>query len=263
MNLQIQFLGTGTSQGVPFIGCLCPVCQSSDPRDNRLRSSVWVRSAQTSLIIDTGPDFRYQMLRAQVPRIDGILFTHGHKDHVAGLDDVRAYNHLQKQAIDTYATQETQEVLKREFSYIFHSRPYPGIPQINLHTLKSGKALTIGDIPIEPIRVWHLGLEVLGFRMGDFTYVTDANRIDPEEKEKIKGSRVLVLNALRKEKHISHFHLEEAINLARELEVPQTYFTHIGHQMGTHAEVSRELPAGIALAWDGLEIQVNSPVMPS
>lgn len=256
MKISIQFLGTGTSQGVPFIGCECEVCQSLDPKDQRLRASVWVRSPRTSLIIDTGPDFRYQMLRARVPRVDGVLFTHGHKDHVAGLDDIRAYNQIQKGPIHTYASAETQTVLHREFSYIFNQNPYPGIPRIEVHDLDHRRPLQIGDIPIQPIRVWHLGLEVLGFRMGDFTYITDANRIEEEEMQKIRGSKVLVLNALRKDKHISHFNLDEAVSVAHSLEIPQTYFTHIGHQMGLHAQISRELPPGMELAWDGLELEV-------
>ena len=252
-SLKITFLGTGTSSGVPMIGCDCEVCTSTDKKDKRLRSSIMVQSANTNLVVDAGPDFRYQMLRAKVKRLDAIIFTHPHKDHVAGLDDVRAYNFFTRKPMEIYANALTQEALRREFAYAFSDKKYPGLPEINLNTITLTPFL-VGDIPISPIGIWHLKMPVLGFRFGDFTYVTDANRIDDEEKNKIRGSQVLVLNALRRQKHVSHFNLQEAVELAHELEVPEAYFTHISHQLGRHEDVNKELGPGVALAYDGLEL---------
>lgn len=208
------------------------------------------------MVVDTGPDFRYQMLRAKVNHLDAVLFTHGHKDHTAGLDDVRAYNYFQQEPMDIYATEETQQVLRREFSYVFDKPNYPGIPQLDLHTITGDEMFLVNGLPVLPIKVMHHRLEVLGFRIGDFTYITDANYIAPKEIEKIRGSKVLVLNALRHETHISHFTLEEAIAVAREINAEQTYFTHISHQLGLHAEVDTHLPAGMHLAYDGLQIDL-------
>lgn len=233
-----------------MIGCHCPVCTSSDPKDNRLRSSIMIQSESTTIVIDAGPDFRYQMLRAKVEKLDAILFTHPHKDHVAGLDDVRAYNFFTGMPMPVYANEMTQEVLIREFPYAFSETRYPGVPEIQLNSIGSDPLL-IGDIPVQPIEVWHLRMPVLGFRFGHFTYITDANRIEEEEKNKIKGSRILVLNALRSEKHISHFTLSEACDLADELSIPQAYFTHMSHQLGKHETVNATLPATRQLAWDG------------
>lgn len=238
-----------------MIACECPVCTSPDKKDKRLRSSILVQSAKTTLVVDSGPDFRYQMLRARVKQLDGIVFTHPHKDHVAGLDDVRAFNFFTQQAMKIYASEMTQEVIIREFPYAFYESKYPGVPELQLNTIAM-EPFTAGDIEIVPIMVWHLKMPVMAFRFGPFTYITDANRIDDDEKEKIRGTEVLVLNALRKEKHISHFSLEEGIAEAKALGARQTYFTHISHQMGKHAEVDGELPPGINLAWDGLEIEV-------
>jgi phosphoribosyl 1,2-cyclic phosphate phosphodiesterase len=254
--LKITFLGTGTSSGVPMIACSCNVCTSTHKKDKRLRSSILVESATTSFVIDTTPDFRYQMLRINNKKLDAVLFTHAHKDHIAGLDDIRAYNYSQKKPIDVFADALTEIALKREFYYIFADEKYPGIPQINLHIIDD-KPFLIGDIPVTPILVWHLKMPVLGFRMGNFTYITDANRIDDIEKEKIKGSDVLVLNALRKESHISHFTLAEAITLGSDLKVPQVYFTHISHQLGRHEEINNILPNHIRLAYDGLIVQMH------
>lgn len=239
-----------------MIGCGCVVCQSTNTLDKRLRSSILVQSAATSFVIDTTPDFRYQMLRAEVKKLDAVLFTHPHKDHVAGLDDIRAYNFFQQKAMDVYANKLTEKALHREFPYIFHTgEKYPGIPEIKLHTIDA-TPFFIGDIPVVPILVWHLQMPVLGFRMGNFTYITDANYITSEELEKIKGSEVLVLNALRQEKHISHFTLSEAVALVETLGIPQAYFTHISHQLGLHESISLSLPAGMALAYDRLRIEV-------
>jgi len=256
MVATITFLGTGTSQGVPFIGCNCNVCTSKDPRDNRLRSSIWVKTEETSVVVDTGPDFRYQMLRAKVPTLDAVVFTHGHKDHVAGLDDVRAYNYWQNSGIDLFADSFTEEVLRREFRYAFNGEQYPGIPVLNIIPL-TGEAFTIGNIPFQPVRVMHYKLPVYGFRIGNFTYITDANYIAPEELEKVKGSEMLVINALRHETHISHFTLNEAIELAKYVGARETYFTHASHQLGLHAELEAQLPEGMHMAYDGLTIDIS------
>jgi phosphoribosyl 1,2-cyclic phosphate phosphodiesterase len=239
-----------------MIGCNCAVCTSADKKDKRLRSSIMVQSASTTIVVDTTPDFRYQMLRNNVKQLDAVLFTHPHKDHIAGLDDVRGFNFLQQKAMPVYANSLTEEALKREFAYVFSDKKYPGIPELELNTI-NGSPFYIGDIPIAPIEVWHYKMPVLGFRFGKFTYITDANRIEADEKEKIKGSSVMVLNALRKEKHISHYTLEEAIAEVKGLEVPQGYFTHISHQLGTHNDVTKDLPEGIALAWDGLQVMME------
>lgn len=214
-----------------------------------------VQSATTTLVVDSGPDFRYQMLRARVKHLDAIIFTHSHKDHVAGLDDVRAFNFFSQKAMNVYASDATQEVIIREFPYAFYESKYPGVPDITLNTIDM-EPFVVGDIPVVPILVWHLKMPVLGFRFGRFTYITDANRIEDSELEKIKGSDVMVLNALRKEPHISHYSLGESIAVAKQLQVPQCYLTHMSHQIGLHSEVEAELPNGINLAWDGLVIKV-------
>lgn len=252
-SLHITFLGTGTSGGVPMIACDCAVCTSEDPRDKRLRSSLLVRSATTTLVVDTGPDFRYQMLRYRVRQLDAVVFTHPHKDHIAGLDDIRAYNHFGQSPMQVFADAHTEEALRRDFYYAFAETRYPGIPELQLQAI-AGAPFWVGDIPVQPIQVWHHRMPVLGFRFGDFTYITDANRIDEGERQKIRGSRVLVLNALRKEDHLSHFTLDQAVSIIRELQVPQGLLTHLSHQMGLHARVQQELPAGIEPAYDGLQV---------
>lgn len=254
--MKITFLGTGTSQGVPFIGCDCPVCTSADKRNDRLRTSVWIDTPEASVVIDSGPDFRQQMLRYNVRRLDAIVFTHGHKDHVAGMDDVRAYNFHDKKAMNVYADLNTQEVLKREFQYVFQEPNYPGIPQVDLNTINGDNSFNINGLEFNPIKVLHYKLEVLGFRIGDFTYITDANYISPEQLDKAKGSKVLVLNALRHEAHPSHFTLKEAIEVATAVGAENTYFTHISHQLGLHDEVEATLPEGMHLAYDGLTLHL-------
>ena len=254
-SLKITFLGTGTSSGVPMIACECAVCTAADPKDKRLRSSIMVESKNTTFVVDTTPDFRYQMLRENVKHLDAVLFTHPHKDHIAGLDDVRAYNYIQQQPMQLYANQMTIDGLMREFAYAFADKRYPGVPNLELNTITL-EPFSIGDINIIPIEVWHMKMPVYAFRFGDFTYITDANKIEESEKGKIKGSKVLVVNALRKEKHISHYNLDEAIELVHELQVPTAYFTHISHQLGKHAEVEKRLPKGIHLGYDGLVVEV-------
>jgi len=253
--MKVTFLGSGTSQGIPFIGCPCPVCNSLNPRDNRLRSSVWIETPEASIVIDSGPDFRYQMLRAGVKKLDAIIFTHGHKDHVAGLDDIRPYNYFTNRPVAVYATEETQQALKREFSYIFTYPTYPGIPQIDLKTIFAYEPFDVNGLLVTPIRVLHYKMEVLGFRIGDFTYITDANYIAPEELDKARGSKALVLNALRHEPHISHYTLREAIDVAADVSANDSYFTHISHQLGLHDVVDSGLPEGMHLAYDGLVLE--------
>jgi phosphoribosyl 1,2-cyclic phosphate phosphodiesterase len=253
--VKITFLGTGTSQGVPVIACQCDVCTSLDFRDKRLRSSVHISGESSSVVIDTGPDFRQQMLREQVDHLDAIVYTHEHKDHTAGLDDVRAFNFRQGGEMPLYATSRVINQLRTEFSYAFAEKKYPGVPKIRTHEI-ANTPFRVNGLEFNPIEVLHYKLPVFGYRIGDFTYITDANSIPDGEYDKIRGSRVLVLNALQKEGHISHFTLEEAIDIARDIGAERTYFTHISHRMGTHATISEELPEGIELAYDGLKIEI-------
>jgi len=250
MEVEFTFLGTGTSQGVPIIACECPVCSSLDARDQRLRSSVLVKVSGAAVVIDTGPDFRQQCLRAGVKELDAVVFTHEHKDHVAGLDDIRPFNFRSRRDMPVYATQRVQEALNREFKYIFEST-YPGVPKVKLHTI-STDAFDIHGTVWWPLPVHHHQLPVLGFRVGGFAYITDANQISEQALSRLVGVDVLVLNALRREPHLSHFTLEEAVEWAQRIGARQTYFTHISHQLGKHATVENELPEGIQLAYDGL-----------
>lgn len=253
--MNLTFLGTGTSQGVPVIGCQCDVCTSNDKRDNRLRTSVMVEVDNQTIVIDTGPDFRQQMLREKPSNVDAVLFTHEHKDHIAGLDDIRPFNFKSGKALDVYASEQVEEALRREYQYIFADLKYPGAPSVNLHRIYPDKPFFVGSTEVIPIDVLHYRLPVLGFRIKNMAYITDANFISKFEKDKLLGLDVLVLNALRKKKHISHFNLEEAIALAQELKPKRTYFTHISHVMGKHAGVSKELPENIFFAYDGLKVK--------
>jgi phosphoribosyl 1,2-cyclic phosphate phosphodiesterase len=251
----VTFLGTGTSQGVPVIACGCEVCTSADKHDKRLRSSILIEADDKVVAIDSGPDFRYQMLRANVQHLDAVVYTHEHKDHIAGMDDIRAFNFKQQAPMDIYADTRVQTALIREFPYVFAEFRYPGIPQVNIHPIGLDP-FDIGSIHFIPIEVLHYKLPVLGFRINDFTYITDAKTVSDSEKEKIKGTKILVINALQRQSHISHFTLDEAIDFAREIGAETTYFTHISHRLGKHADITAELPPGIELAYDGLTLSI-------
>ncbi|QCR21180.1 MBL fold metallo-hydrolase [Pontibacter sp. SGAir0037] len=253
--MKVTFLGTGTSQGVPVIGCSCEVCRSVDYRDKRLRVSIHLQVNDKSIIIDTGPDFRQQVLRERIKTLDALVFTHEHKDHTAGLDDIRAYNFLQNKDMPVYGEERVLRQLKQEFSYIFADFKYPGIPRVELYPVTE-TPFEVEGVTFTPIRVMHYKLPIFGYRIGDFTYITDANYISENEKEKIRGSKVIVLNALRHEPHISHFSLQEAIKVLDELQPEQAYLTHISHLLGQHRHIEQELPENIHLAYDGLQIEV-------
>ncbi len=253
LPVKVTFLGTGTSQGVPVIACDCRVCQSDDKRDKRLRSSVMIETDNKVFIIDTGPDFRQQMLRHKVRNLTAVLFTHEHKDHVAGLDDVRAFNFILHKQIDVYAEIRVQEALKREFAYIFAENKYPGIPQISMHTIENS-LFEIEGVKIIPIRAYHHKLPVFGFRFGNFAYLTDIKTIPDEEMQKLQSLEVLVLTTLRKEDHLSHLSLGEALELVNILKPHKTYLTHLSHRFGLQEEEEILLPEGVNIAFDGLTI---------
>ncbi|MDQ4142043.1 MAG: MBL fold metallo-hydrolase [Bacteroidota bacterium] len=254
--MMLTFLGTGTSQGVPVIGCECEVCQSVDYRDKRLRTSAHLQIGGKSIIIDSGPDFRQQVLRERIKTLDALVFTHEHKDHTSGLDDIRAYNFLQQRNMPLYGEPRVLDQIKTEFAYIFSGANYPGIPRVVLHPI-SEEGFEVEGIFFKPIRIYHYKLPILGFRIGNLTYITDANYISEESKKIIQGSEIIVLNALRHEPHISHFSLNEAIELLEELQPKKAYLTHISHLLGLHHEVEAELPDYIRLAYDGLKVEFN------
>ena len=252
--MKLTFLGTGTSQGIPVIACDCIVCSSANPKDDRLRSSVMITIDKQNYIIDTGPDFRQQMLREKVQDVRAILFTHEHKDHVAGMDDIRAFNFKFQKDIDVYCDLNVQKALLREYPYVFADFKYPGVPEVKVHQICKEEVFTINGNLFTPIEVMHYKLSVLGFRVKDLTYITDAKTITEEEIEKINGSKVLVVNALRRTEHISHFNLEQALELIARINPERAYLTHLSHLMGLHEEVSLELPDNVFIAYDGLKI---------
>lgn len=254
-NIKITFLGTGTSQGIPVIACNCKVCLSTDKKDNRLRTSILIETQGKTVCIDTGPDFRQQMLRAKVQKLDAVIYTHEHKDHTAGMDDIRAFNFKQKKAMELFTDLNVEACLKKEFSYAFQENPYPGVPRLNLNRIEN-KPFDVLGIIFNPIQLMHYKLPVFGFRIGDFAYCTDVNYISPEEKNKLFGLKVLVITALRKEEHISHFSLSQALCVIDELKPERAYLTHVSHLLGLHKEVSMELPENVEIAFDELTITI-------
>lgn len=253
--MKVTFLGTGTSQGIPVIACNCEVCLSEDKKDNRLRTSVLIETDNQTFVIDTGPDFRQQMLRENVQKIDAVLFTHEHKDHIAGLDDIRAFNFKQKKDMEIYASDNVIKALHREFYYVFETNKYPGVPQLHVNKIDTNK-FKVNNIEVIPVEVMHYKMQVFGFRINNFAYITDAKTISEEELKKLNNLDVLVLNALRKTEHISHLNLSEAIEWANTIKPKKTYLTHISHLMGKHQDVSAELPENIEIAFDGLQLNV-------
>lgn len=254
--MKITFLGTGTSQGVPVIACSCRICSSSDLKDKRYRSSVLIEIDNKALVIDTGPDFRSQMLANHVQRLDAVLFTHEHKDHVAGLDDIRPFNFKQQAPISVYASERVEQAIKREFHYIFAEKKYPGIPEITLHKIDLAPFTLFENIQIIPIEVKHYLMPVLGFRINNFTYITDAKTIAEKEIEKIKGTEVLVINALRIESHPAHFNLDEALQFIDIIKPKMAFLTHISHLFGTHKEIEQMLPKNVYVSYDGLQFDI-------
>ncbi len=252
--MEITFLGTGTSQGIPVIGCSCEVCTSADSKDKRLRTSLMVKTGDIRLVIDSGPDFRYQMLRENVKSLDALIFTHEHRDHIAGLDDVRAFNWIQKKAMDLYAEPRVLKEIRDKFLYAFDNS-YPGVPRLNLHAIEKAN-FDINGLSVIPIRLMHYKLPILGFRFGDLSYITDASYIAAEERKKLVGSRYLIVNALRREKHPTHFNLQEALQLIEEVQPEKAYLTHISHQMGTYSDILKDMPDSVIPAYDGLSFVV-------
>lgn len=256
-KLKVTVLGSGTSQGVPVIACECDICQSKDTKDKRLRSSVMLSYEGENFVIDSGPDFRQQMLRENVKTLSGIIFTHEHKDHLAGLDDVRAFNYVEKRDMEIYCNEQVEKALRNEFHYIFQEFQYPGVPKVNLNRISKKESFKVGqNLTLLPIEVMHYKLPVLGFRVGDFTYITDAKTISNKEKEKIKGSKILILNALRIAEHISHFNLKEALEFIDEIKPKKAYLTHISHLFAKHNDIEKMLPENVFVAYDGLVIDV-------
>ena len=254
--MQLRFLGTGTSQGIPVIGCHCNVCNSPHSEDKRLRAAACIEYQGLRLLIDAGPDFRQQLLREQIDSVDGILLTHQHKDHTAGLDDVRAFNYITGKPVDIYAEPQVQDALRTEFSYAFEEDKYPGVPEFALHTIGT-EPFSVGPVEIIPIRVWHARLPILGFRIGPLAYITDANRIEEEELQKLQGIDTLVINAVRFEPHISHFSVPEAVAMAQKIGAPRSYLTHLSHQAGQHQEIQARLPKAVFVGYDGLKVEIR------
>lgn len=255
--IKATILGSGTSQGVPIIGCKCRTCVSTDKRDKRLRSSVLITDRNATVVIDAGPDFRYQMLREQVGSIDAILFTHGHKDHTGGLDDVRAFNYINKRSVDIYANEQTMGIIKKDYDYAFEEKPYPGVPELTPHIIDGKEDIVIKSMRITPIEGMHYKMKVLGYRIGKLGYITDMNAIADDQIERLRGIDTLIINALRREKHLSHFSLPEALAVIEKVAPRQAFLTHISHQMGLYSELEKELPQGVRAAYDRLTIEIE------
>jgi phosphoribosyl 1,2-cyclic phosphate phosphodiesterase len=257
--MKITVLGSGTSQGVPVIACECAVCVSSKEKDKRLRSSIMISNNGHNFVIDTGPDFRQQMLKFGVKSLTAVLFTHEHKDHLAGLDDVRAFNYVEKRDMEVYCSERVEKALRREFYYVFERDRYPGVPTINLNKISKYNLFSLpGELDVVPIEAMHYLMPVLGFRFGDFTYITDAKTVSEEERAKIRGTKILMINALRKEEHISHFNLKEALEFIEDIQPETAYITHISHLFGTNEEIEQLLPEGVFTAFDGLTLEINN-----
>ena len=254
----VTVLGSGTSQGVPVIACSCAVCASEDTKDNRLRCAILVAFDDANYVIDSGPDFRQQMLREKVKSLSAVIFTHEHKDHLAGLDDVRAFNFVEKRDMEVYCTDRVEDALRREFHYVFDADKYPGVPRLNLNRIHKDEVFELSNgAEVTPIEVKHFNLPVLGFRIGDFTYITDAKTISEEEKQKVRGTKTLIVNALREQQHVSHFNLEEALDFIKEMNPECAYLTHISHLFGKHGDIEQLLPENVFVAYDGLKIEIE------
>jgi phosphoribosyl 1,2-cyclic phosphate phosphodiesterase len=254
-TFRFTFLGTGTSTGVPVVACDCEVCLSMDRRDHRLRTSAMVEINDVRLVIDCGPDFRYQMIREKVDNISAIIFTHGHRDHIAGLDDVRAFNYVLNKTVDIYASKDVVDAINKEFPYILHEKRFFGAPQLKFNIIKN-ESFNVDGVSITPVEVMHHKMNVFGFRIGPLSYITDASHIPDKEKEKLYGSDILVINALRKSKHISHFSLSEAIGQILEINPKRAYITHLSHFMGLHERIEESLPDNVFIAYDGLKLDI-------
>lgn len=254
-KLKVVILGSGTSQGVPVIACDCHVCASNDPKDKRLRSSIMVSFQDKSFVIDSGPDFREQMLREKVKSLDALIFTHEHKDHMAGMDDIRAFNYRSQKPMEVYCSERVETALRRDYYYVFAAERYPGIPQVNMNRIEN-KPFEVEGVTFTPIEVLHYKMPVFGFRIGDFVYITDAKTIDSKERDKVRGAKILIVNALHRSEHLSHFNLEEALDFIADVAPERAYLTHISHLFGTHKEIEKLLPDNVSVAYDGMKIEI-------
>lgn len=253
--MKVTILGSGTSQGVPVIGCRCPVCVSADPRDNRLRVSILIQTGAMNIAVDAGPDFRQQMLRAGVTALDAVLLTHEHNDHIIGLDDVRPFIFSQHRAMHLFCSQQVEAELRQRFAYAFAEDPYPGAPRFQLYEIKENTPFEVAALSVLPIHYWHGTLPVTGFRIGNFAYLTDIKTIDNAELAKLRGLHTLVISALQHEPHHSHASLAEALTLISYIRPERAFLTHISHRMGLHAAVEATLPPNVHIAYDGLVLE--------